>query len=195
MWRELRVTLALLVVAFIMVVAFIVASPLIFAEPSAVPLNNYNYLAMVLHLIPTATATVVPSATPIPTATLPVPPTPTKRPTVGPTATPTLPPPSYNNCQADPNPNAAPNYPIQITSINKSTETVTLKNISTNAIDLTGWNMCSVTGNQHHPIGGTLVSGASQSFINTGGPIWNNASADPGALYNPAGQLVSYFNS
>jgi hypothetical protein len=51
-----------------------------------------NYLALVLHLVPPRPAT----------------------------PTPTLPPPSYNNCQADPNPSAAPNYPIRITTINKA---------------------------------------------------------------------------
>jgi hypothetical protein len=117
--------------------------------------------------------------------------------TVGPvpTATPTLPPPSYNNCQMDPNANAAPNYPIQITNINKDLETVTLLNKSTSAIDLTNWNMCSITGNQHHPIGGVINPGQSIAFPGPAGRIWNNTSADPGALYNPDGQLVSYFNS
>jgi hypothetical protein len=74
-------------------------------------------------------------------------------------------------------------------------ETVTLQMVSTTGIDLTNWNMCSITGNQHHPIGGTLAPGMSQTVTNSGGPIWNNSSPDPGARYNPAGQLVSSFNS
>jgi micrococcal nuclease len=138
----------------------------------------------------TATPTDTPGPTPRPTRT----PTPTKTP-VQPTNTPTLPPPTYNDCQADPNPAAAPNYPVRILGIDKVAETVTLKNVSTSAIDLTGWNMCSVTGNQHHPIGGTLAAGETQTFVNSGRPIWNNSSPDPGALYNPEGQLVSYFNN
>lgn len=120
-------------------------------------------------------------------------PTATLVPTVAPTATPQLPPPSYSDCQADPNPGAAPNYPVRITAINKVAETVTLQNVSTEPIDLTGWNMCSITGNQHHPIGGVLAAGQSQAFQNNGGPIWNNSSRDDGALYNPEGQLVSYY--
>jgi len=99
------------------------------------------------------------------------------------TATPQLPPSSYNDCQADPNPSAAPNYPVRITAINKVAETVTLQNVSTEPIDLTGWNMCSITGNQHHPIGGTLGVGETKTFANTGGPIWNNSARDDGALY------------
>jgi hypothetical protein len=174
MSRELRTTLA------IMIVALVVCSPMIFAAPSGA---HTNYLAMVFHIVPTPTNTPVPTATP--------------QPTTGPqpTATPTLPPPSFNNCQADPNSNAAPNYPVRIVTINKVAETVTLKNVSTSAIDLTGWTMCSITGNQEHPIGGTLTPGASQTFAGPTGNIWNNSVPDPGALYNPAGQLVSYFNS
>jgi hypothetical protein len=178
MSRELRVTLA------IMIVALIVFSPAIFAEPSPA---NTNYLSLVMHIIPPATATNTPSptSTSAPRTTI----------TPGPSATPTLPPPTFNNCQADPSPSAAPDYPIQITAIDKVAETVTLRNVSTNTIDLTGWHMCSVTGNQEHPISGTLAAGASQTYINSGGTIWNNRTPDPGALYNPAGQLVSYFNS
>ena len=62
-------------------------------------------------------------------------------------------------------------------------------------IDLTGWHMCSVTGNQQHPLDSGIGAGAYRTFINNGPPIWNDNSPDPGALYNPEGQLVSYFNS
>jgi hypothetical protein len=98
-----------------------------------------------------------------------------------------------NGCQADPNPNAAPNYPVDIVAIDKSAETVTLKNVSTSDINLDGWTMCSVTANQQHPIGGTLQPGESRVFPGPAGNIWNNSSSDPGALYNTNGQLVSYF--
>ena len=180
MSRELRTTLA------IMVVALVVFSPAIFAAPA--PKTN-TYLAMVFNIIPTPTSSPVPTQTPSP----PTPSRPTRTP--APTATPTLPPPTYSNCQADPNPSAAPNYPVKITNINKVAETVTLKNVSASTIDLTGWQMCSITGNQHHPIGGTLAPGESQTFPGPAGNIWNNSSPDPGALYNPNGQLASYFNS
>jgi hypothetical protein len=79
-------------------------------------------------------------------------------------------------------------------AINKQAETVTLRNVTTqDTIDLTNWDMCSVTGNQHHPIGGTLAPGETKTFMNMGGPIWNNSASDPGALYNHEGRLVSYF--
>ena len=136
-------------------------------------------------------ATLPPTATPTSTATS----TPTATQTPSPTATPTLPPPSFNNCQADPNPGSAPNYPIRIVTIDKAAETVTLQNVSTGSIDLTGWRMCSITGNQQHPISGTISAGQTRVFPNGGGAIWLNTGSDPGALYTPEGRLASYFNS
>jgi|HigsolmetaAR201D_1030396.scaffolds.fasta_scaffold26361_2 hypothetical protein len=156
------------------------------------------YLAMVLNpAVPTASPTTeLPTATPTKEPSPTTEPTPTKQPspTVGPTSTPTLPPPTYNECRADPNPAAAPNYPVRIIAINKVAETVTLRNVtSSDTIDLTNWKMCSITGNQRHPISGTLAPGESRTFPGPAGNIWNNTSSDPGALYNSQGQLVSYF--
>ena len=149
----------------------------------------------------TATASMTPRITRTPTntpvigvtlTTTPGPsPTTTGTPTA--TATPTQLPPSFNNCQADPNMNNAPNYPIKIVDISSANETVTLQNISQGTINLASWEMCSITGNQHHPISGSLAAGESKVFTNTGGPIWNNATRDDGALYDPQGHLVSYF--
>lgn len=150
------------------------------AAPPCQPAQECQHLPLVVN-------PVLPTNTPLPTHT------PTA--TIGPTNTPQLPPPTFNNCQADPNPSAAPNYPIVIININKVAETVTLQNIGSAAIDLTGWKMCSITGNQMHPIGGTLQVGQVQTFPNTGGPIWNNIEPDPGALYTPDGRLVSYYSS
>ena len=126
------------------------------------------------------------------------PPTPTAQPTPapGPTATPSLPPPSFNNCQADPT--TAPNYPVRIMSIDKAAEVVTLRNVSDQAVNLDGWTMCSVRGNQRHAgIGGTLAPGETKAFPNTGGEgtIWNNFEEDDGALYNANGQLVSFLDA
>ncbi len=105
-----------------------------------------------------------------------------------------MPPPSFNNCQADPNPAAAPNYPIDIVAIDKSAETVTLRNVTTSdTINLVGWTMCSILGNQQHPISGSLAPGEQRTFSGPSGPIWNNSQRDDGALYTPNGQLVSYF--
>jgi micrococcal nuclease len=139
-----------------------------------------TYLPLVLRSLPQPTLT---PTTTIPTAT------------IGPTSTPQLPPPSYNNCQADPNPSAAPDYPVRIVDIDKGAETVTLRNVTTgDRIDLSSWEMCSITGNQHHPIFGTLAPGETRTFSGPAGFIWNNSSEDDGALYNGQGQLVSYWD-
>jgi hypothetical protein len=115
--------------------------------------------------------------------------------TVAPSPTPTLPPPSFVSCATPPaNPGSAPNYPLLIASIDKSAETVTLRNTTTGAtISLSGWQMCSITGGQNHPISGSLAPGESRIFPNNGGLIWNNLTSDPGALYDPEGRLISYF--
>jgi hypothetical protein len=142
---------------------------------------------------PTSTT---PTATPTRTTTPTTGPTTTTTATTGPTATPTLPPPSLNNCQADPRAPAAPNYPVRIVGINKVTEVVTLRNVSAATVSLNGWTMCSIRGNQQHQgIGGTLGPGEQRDFPNTGaGNIWSNDEEDDGALYNQNGQLVSYWN-
>jgi len=108
-----------------------------------------------------------------------------------------LPQPSFNNCQADPNAAAAPNYPVKIVTVDKAAETVRLQNVSPDAVNLDGWKMCSITGNQlHEGIGGSLAPGETKDFAHTNpGTIWNNSSSDPGALYNANGQLVSYWNN
>lgn len=134
---------------------------------------------------PTHTATLPaasPTATQTATATIP-----------GPTATPTLPPPSFVDCSQVASPSSAPNYPVRIVGINKNLETVTLRNLTNAVIDLTGWRMCSVTGGQLHPIGPRLQPGETLIFSGPAGSIWNNSSSDPGALWNPNNQLVSYF--
>jgi micrococcal nuclease len=156
---------------FGIVVAFVLA---IFLFPAGVLLAETIYVPMVRSgVAPTATATTPPA--PAPTSTLP--------------------PPSFNNCQADPNPSAAPNYPIRITAIDKVAETVILQNVTaTDTIDLTGWRMCSITGNQQHPISETLAPGQSRTFPGPAGNIWNNSSPDNGALYDAQGRLVSYWN-
>lgn len=104
-----------------------------------------------------------------------------------------LPAPTFNACQDDPNPDAAPNYPVQIVKIDKRAEQVTLKNVSGEIVDLTGWHMCSVKGNQEHPISGVLAPGQEHTFDGPPGNIWANGDQDKGSLYNTNGQLVSYW--
>lgn len=145
--------------------------------------------------LPTSTFTPEPTeaaaSTPEPTATSG--PAAYPGPDAEPTTEPRPLPPSFNNCQADPNAEAAPNYPIAIDMIDKAAETVTLSNESDEAIDLSGWRMCSITGNQEHPISGSLAASETRDFPSNEGDTWNNSETDAGALYNPDGQLVSYW--
>lgn len=102
--------------------------------------------------------------------------------------------PSFNKCQTDATAGTAPNFPIRIAKIDKLREVVTLQNVSSEAVNLDGWVLCSITGSQRHPgIGGTLRPEETRDFPKTGGAIWNNSSRDDGALYTPTGQLVSYY--
>lgn len=117
----------------------------------------------------------------------------TSQPISQPPAPKPLPAPTFNNCQADPNPSAAPNYPVQISRIDKVAETVTLKNVSPDPIDLMGWHMCSIKGNQEHPISGTLAPNEERAFPGPVGNIWSNGDDDDGSLYNTNGQLVAYY--
>lgn len=128
-------------------------------------------------------------------------PTATATPTNTPTATPTLPPgvtptatPIGDICQLDPNPASAPNAPVMIDDIDKVAEVVALRNIGGATIDLAGWRMCSINGNQEHTgLNGTLAPGQVRHFPYSGvGTIWNDTQRDDGALYNPAGKLIAY---
>ncbi|GAB4432116.1 MAG: hypothetical protein OHK0015_19250 [Chloroflexi bacterium OHK40] len=105
------------------------------------------------------------------------------------------PPPSYNNCQADPNADVAPNFPVRIVGIDDHREEVLLRNVSDAVVNLDGWIMCSIRGNQRHDgIGGTLAPGETRTYRYAGsGTIWSNGEDDDGALYNPQGQLISYW--
>lgn len=130
-------------------------------------------------------------------ATPTIPPTPIATTTPAPTATPTPLPPTYNACANDPNPGAAPNYPVQIVHIDKFAETVTLRGRSTTPVNLGNWKLCSVTGNQlHASIPGTISISFGQEITidrQAATAIWNNTSRDDGALYNANGSLVSYY--
>ena len=129
--------------------------------------------------IPTATATVIPTVTPV---------------APQPTIAPAPPPPSYNNCQADPT--IAPNFPIKIVGLNKASETVTIQNLSDGAVILDGWRICSVRGNQlHATLSGSLAAGETRVIASQAtGPIWSNNEDDDATLYDGNGSLISFWN-
>lgn len=108
---------------------------------------------------------------------------------------PTLPP-SYNDCQEDPNRSQAPNSPVTIVSVDKSAEVVVIKNVSGAAVDLNGWRICSIRGNQlHATLSGSLAGGQQQTIPSQAGSnIWSNSDDDDATLYDANGSLVSYWN-
>jgi hypothetical protein len=165
------------VLAAVLTCALLAGVPLVAAQ-----FSPRVYLPLVAAPPPTPTATTAPTATATTGPDVPLP-----------TATPQLPPPDFVSCGIVGDPARAPNYPIRIVAIDKAAETVTLRNVSAQAVDLTGWRMCSVTGGQQHPVSGQIAAGESRTFSGPAASIWNNSSPDPGALWNPAGSLVSYW--
>lgn len=92
---------------------------------------------------------------------------------------------------------------VTISELDKKAEYIVIKNTSSNAVDLTGWKIVSVQGNQTFTFPAfSLVAGASvkvgDSANNSGiyfhwldgGGTWNNNKSDPAELYDSAGQLV-----
>jgi hypothetical protein len=111
-----------------------------------------------------------------------------------PPPTPAPPPPSFNNCQADST--VAPNFPIKIVSVDKSGETVTVQNISAEAVNIDGWKICSIRGNQlHATLAGSLAAGETKVIPSqAGGLIWSNNDPDDATLYNGNGSLISFWD-
>jgi len=179
--RDLLMALVVAMVGILFVMAGVVSAPLQDAVPFTPTAFNYVPAVFKNYQLPTPTFT--PTATATPTST--------------PTSTPTLPPPSFDGCQEDPDPGSAGNYPVRIVTVYKAAnpEVVRLQNVSAWAVDLTGWHVCSINGNQEHDgIGGALSPGEVRDFPYTDvGFIWNNSERDDGALYNASGQLVSYW--
>lgn len=90
---------------------------------------------------------------------------------------------------------------VVISSLDKKAEFVEITNRSGKNIDLTGWYIVSVTGNQtfRFPEGFILEAGKTVKISSAGaagdlqwsaGNIWNNSSSDPAELYNASGVLI-----
>jgi uncharacterized protein (DUF736 family) len=95
---------------------------------------------------------------------------------------------------------------VVIKSISLTDEVVVIKNEGSTSVNMTGWKLVSVTGNQTFtfPAGYVLQPGATVKIISgrravgdgvstlkwTGRYIWNN-DGDPGVLYNAAGEKIS----
>jgi hypothetical protein len=98
-------------------------------------------------------------------------------------------------CRTPINPDDAPEEPIRITDIEKVEEIVRLENVSADVIDLSGWTLCSIRGNEvHQGIGGILEPGESQEFAHTGASkVWENGERDDGMLFDADGTFISYY--
>ncbi|WP_083439628.1 lamin tail domain-containing protein [Acetobacterium bakii] len=103
--------------------------------------------------------------------------------------------------------NDAVNTGISISELDKKAEYIVIKNASANAVDLTGWKIVSILGNQSFTFpafslapGAAVKIGdsANNSGINfhwlEGGGTWNNSNSDPAELYDRSGELVDTYN-
>jgi competence protein ComEC len=107
--------------------------------------------------------------------------------------------------EPDPEPTPAD---VTITSVNLDTEVVKIRNNGSQDVNMTGWKLVSIEGNQTYDFpanyvlkaGSTVHITSGRNAINnppyylewTGSYIWNNA-GDPAALYNAEGVKVSEY--
>jgi hypothetical protein len=91
-----------------------------------------------------------------------------------------------------------------ISALDKRYESVTIKNPTGSTIDLSGWRVVSVKGNQSYTIPSGTILGAGEAIVVASGGgagdliwtksnIWNNSDPDPAELYDPQGNLVSEY--
>ncbi|CAM4286203.1 micrococcal nuclease [Paenibacillus endophyticus] len=93
-----------------------------------------------------------------------------------------------------------------IVEVDKQAELVTITNTTSDDIQMNGWKLVSVRGNQTYPFGAYLLE-AKQTVVITSADvlspseydllqwgatnIWNNKQSDPAELYNQYNELVS----
>ena len=92
---------------------------------------------------------------------------------------------------------------VEIIAVNKTAEYAEIQNFSPAPVDLRGWRLVSLTGNESCTLGGTLdPNEALRIWSRRGSPgfdcqlgraIWRDNVADPAVLYNPLGEEVSRF--
>jgi hypothetical protein len=153
---------------------------------------------------PPATAapdiTATPSSTPVAPRQVPSDdddPAPTNTPAPEPTNTPApSPQPAGDLCSRQPAAADAPDTPLRLVEVTKKSEIVTLENVSSNDIDLSDWTLCSLTGGERH-VGFddvTIEAGDTRQLLHIGDRIWDTERGDDGALYDPDGNLISYWD-
>jgi hypothetical protein len=95
---------------------------------------------------------------------------------------------------------------VEIVALDKRAEYVTIENKGTNDIDISGWMIISVKGQQRFTFPSGYILEAGQQCKLTSGDlkdtgdftmanttIWNNSSSDPAELYNDNGVLIDRF--
>jgi len=90
---------------------------------------------------------------------------------------------------------------VVIVGVDKQAEYVDVLNQGAEPVDLSGWRLLSVKGNQECILGGVIqpsetlriwaMQGDSGYSCQFGSNIWNNSESDPAELYDAAGALVS----
>jgi beta-lactamase superfamily II metal-dependent hydrolase len=96
------------------------------------------------------------------------------------------------------------NTGVIISTLDKVNELITIKNISTTDVDVTGWKIISITGNQTYTFPSYLLKGGASVTVASGDAagilkwgksnIWNNSQSDPAELYDSTGKLIYKFN-
>ncbi len=99
------------------------------------------------------------------------------------------------------------NVDVSILSLDKKAEVITIKNNSSVPVDLTGWVIVSVKGDQRFTFpsftlepNATVKVGDSKSNTGItfhwleGKGTWNNSESDPAKLYDSKGNLISVYN-
>ena len=158
----------------------------------ATPTALFNFGSGTFTPFPTFPApSALPSLTSLPTGTeTPTQAVPTETATPLPTVT-------------NPPPTVANSGSVVITTVNKVMEYVDLQNVGNGPVDLSGWKLVSVTGNQSCPLRGVIGpnemlrvwsgkgdSGLSCEFAFN---IWNDNQADPAVLIDGQGKEVSRY--
>jgi hypothetical protein len=100
------------------------------------------------------------------------------------------------------------NSGVVISKLDKQAEYIIIKNSSFNAVDLTGWKVVSVLGNQSFTfptfnlepdafvkVGDSEKNSDIDFHWLDGGGTWNNSKSDPAELYNSNDELVDKYNN
>jgi hypothetical protein len=134
---------------------------------------------------PVAPRQAPPASEPEPTST----PVPTNTPEPSPAA-------SGDVCSRAASAADAPETPLRLVEISKKSEVVTLENVSSNDIDLSDWTLCSLGGGERHRgfDGVTIEAGDTRRLLHAGDRVWDTEGSDDGALYDPDGNLISYWD-